>query len=114
MPSVFWFSKLKPGVDRAAYEAWVQQTDYRLAQGVAVIEHYRVHRVVGPMEGDDPLPYDYIEVLQVRDLDDYRAAMTREPAFRQIIAEIGAYVDSVGSAWGSMIAPLGKEPRLSR
>ena len=110
MASVFWFSKLKPGVDPTVYERWVQQTDYRLAQGLAVIEHYRVHRVVGPMEGAGRLPYDYIEVLQVRDLDDYRTAMTQDPAFQRIIAEIGAFVDSVGSAWGTMIAPLGKEP----
>lgn len=110
MPSVFWFSKLKAGVDAAAYEAWVRHTDYRLAQGVAVIEHYRVHRVDGPMEGDGRLPYDYIEVLQVRDLDDYRTAMTKDPGFQQIISEIGAFVDSVGSAAGTMIAPLGKEP----
>ncbi len=109
MASVFWFSKLKPGVDPAAYERWVQQTDYRLAQGVATIEHYRVHRVGGPMEGAGRLPYDYIEVLQVRNLEDYRAAMERDPAIQRIIAEIGAFVDSVGSAWGTVIAPLGKE-----
>jgi hypothetical protein len=109
MPSVFWFSKLKLGVDPAAYEAWIRHTDYRLAQGLAVIEHYRVHRIVAPMEGGGRLPYDYIEVLQVRDLDDYRVAMTQDPAFQRIIAEIGAFVESVGSAWGTMIAPLGKE-----
>jgi hypothetical protein len=109
MSSVFWFSKLKPGVDPVAYEQWVKETDYHLAQGLAVIEHYRVHRVFGPMEGEGRLPYDYIEVLQVRDLDAYRTAMTEDPAFQRIIAEIGAFVDSVGSAWGTMIAPLGKE-----
>jgi len=110
MASVFWFSKLKPGVNPAAYEGWVQSTDYRLAQGVAAIEHYRVHRVVGPMDGEARLPYDYIEVLQVSDLEAYRAAMERDPAIQRIIAEIGAFVDSVGSACGTMIAPLGKEP----
>ena len=109
MPSVFWFSKLKPGVDPAAYEAWVRETDYRLAQGVPAIEHYRVHRVVASMEGDGRLPYDYIEVLLVRDLDAYRTAMTKDPGFQRIISEIGAFVESVGSATGTMIAPLGKE-----
>jgi hypothetical protein len=109
MTSVFWFSKLKAGVDPAVYELWVQETDYRLAQEVAAIEHYRVHRVVGPVEGEGPAAYDYIEVLQVVDIDAYRAAMKQDPAIQRIIAEIGPFVDGVGSAWGTMIAPLGKE-----
>jgi len=112
MASVFWFSKLKAGVDPAAYESWVQQTDYRLAQGIDCIEHYRVHRIVGPVEGDARAVYDYIEVLQVRDIDAYRRAVKQDPAFERIIHEIGAFVDSVGSAWGTMIAPLGKEQGL--
>jgi hypothetical protein len=49
------------------------------------------------MEGDSRLPYDYIEVLQVRDLNDYRTAMMKDPGFPRIISEIGAFVDSVGS-----------------
>ena len=68
-----------------------------------------IHRVVGPMEGGGQLPYDYIEVLQVSDLEDYRTAMAQDPAIVRIIAEIGQFVESVGSAWGTMIAPLGKE-----
>jgi hypothetical protein len=109
MPSVFWFSNLRAGVDAAAYERWVQQTDYRLAQGVPCVRHYRVHRIAGPVDAGGRSPFDYIEVLEVTDIEAYRAALKDSPAIGQIIAEIGQFVDGVGSAWGTPIAPLGKE-----
>jgi hypothetical protein len=109
MPSVFWFSNLKAGADAAAYELWVQHTDYRLAEEVGCVGHYRVHRLAGPVEGEGNSPFDYIEVLEVTDIDEYRSALKRSPAIQRIIAEIGQFVDGVGSAWGSPIAPLGKE-----
>lgn len=110
MPSVFWFSKLKPGADPAAYEQWVRETDYRLAEGINSIRHYRVHKLLGPMEGDGAPPYDYIEVLEVRDLGEYRDALAQDPAIQQILAEIGRFIQGAGGAWGTPIAPLGKEP----
>lgn len=109
MPSVFWFSNLKAGVEAAAYERWVQHTDYRLAAGIECVQHYRVHRIAGPVEGDGGPHFDYIEVLEVADIDEYRAALKHSPAIQHIIAEIGQFVDGVGSAWGKPIAPLGKE-----
>lgn len=109
MPSVFWFSRLKAGVEAAAYERWVQQTDYRLAEGIECVEHYRVHRVAGPVEGEGEFLFDYIEVLEVTDIDAYRSALKHSPAIRQIIAEIGQYINGAGSAWGTPIAPLRKE-----
>jgi REDY-like protein HapK len=107
--SVFWFSKLKAGVDPAAYERWVQHTDYRLAQAIECVVHYRVHKLVGVVEGQGAPPYDYIEVLQVSDLESYRSAMQHDPALQQIIAEIGQFVEGLGGAWGTVIAPPGKE-----
>jgi len=109
MASVFWFSKLKPGANAAEYERWVQQTDYRLAQDLECVIHYRVHRVAGPVEGGGASPYDYIEVLEVADIDAYRSALQDDPAIQQIIAEIGQFIEGVGSAWGDPIAPPGKE-----
>jgi hypothetical protein len=112
MASVFWFSKLKAGAQAAAYERWVQETDYRLAQDIECVLHYRVHRVAGPVEGEGEAPYDYIEVLEVADIDAYRSALRDHPAIRKIIAEIGLFIEGAGSAWGDPIAPLGKDGRM--
>lgn len=79
MASVFWFSKLKAGAQAAAYERWVQETDYRLAQDIECVLHYRVHRLAGPVEGEGEAPYDYIEVLEVADIDAYRSALRTIP-----------------------------------
>ena len=113
MASVFWFSKLKPGAQAEAYERWVQETDYRLAKGIGCILRYRVHRIVGPVEGDGKPPYDYIEVLDVTDIGEYRSAMKGNAAMEQIVAEIGQFIEGAGSAWGDPIAPPGKEQGMA-
>jgi hypothetical protein len=109
MASVFWFSKLKPGAQAAAYERWVQETDYRLARGIGCVLHYRVHRIAGPVEGGGKSPYDYIEVLDVTDIEAYRSALKDNPALKQIVAEIGQFIEGAGGMWGNPIEPLGKE-----
>jgi TPP-dependent pyruvate/acetoin dehydrogenase alpha subunit len=100
MPIVFWFSRLQPGVDAAAYERWVREADYVAAKAIPAIISYRVYRIHGPCLGDDSAPYDYVEVVEVTDLDDYRRDIEQHPAARPIVAEIGHYVQSTGNAWG--------------
>jgi hypothetical protein len=95
-----------------AYERWVQQTDYRLADQLECLIHYRVHRIAGAIEAGGATPYDYIEVLEVTDIDAYREALKAHPAIQQIIAEIGQYIEGAGSAWGEPLAPMGKEDRM--
>jgi len=113
MTSVFWFSRLKAGADAAAYERWVQHTDYRLAQQIPSIVHYRVHRIAGPVDGNAPPPYDYIEVLEVTAIDEYRSDLTHHPAIQPILAEIGQFIEGAGSAWGEPIPHPGKEPHMA-
>ena len=91
MPVVFWFSRLRPGVDAAEYEQWVRDVDYRLAREIPSIRSYRVHRVEGPCLGDS-VPYDYVEVAEITAIDAYRRDIAQHPAAQRIVAEIGRYV----------------------
>ena len=100
MSVVFWFSRLQPGVDPAEYEKWVREVDYVAAKQIASLIRYRVHRINGPCLGDTAAPYDYVEIAEVTDIDDYRRDLEQHPAAHAIGAEIGKYVQSVGNAWG--------------
>ena len=100
MPVVFWFSRLQPGIDPADYERWVREVDYVAAKQIASLISYRVHRINGPCVGDTPAPYDYVEIAEVTDIDEYRRDLENHPAVHAIVAEIGNYVQSVGNAWG--------------
>lgn len=102
MPTVFWFSKLQPGMSAATYEAWVREVDYVQARQIPSILSYRVHRINGAYAGGT-VAYDYLEVVEVTDVEAYRQDIAQHPAAQKIVAEIGQYVQSVGSAWGNEI-----------
>jgi hypothetical protein len=99
MPTVFWFSRLQPGVKAEEYERWVREVDYVAARAIPSIISYRVHRISGPCVGDGA-PYDYVEVVEITDIEDYRRDIGQHPAAKAITAEIGNYVASMGNAWG--------------
>lgn len=105
MPKVIWFSRLRPDADPGAYERWVEQVDYPGARHIPSIRSYRVFRVVGPAvgRGDERFDYDYVEVAEVVDMPSYLRDLDEHPAAQAIIAEIGQYVESVGSAWGDSV-----------
>lgn len=88
MPVVFFLARLKPGVDPAAYERWVREVDYPTARQLPSIVSYTNHRLVGPFRKAD-VHYDYLEVIQVTDVDAYRRDLTRHElqALRQRLAE---------------------------
>ena len=104
-PTVIWYSKLQPGVARGVYERWVQEVDYPGAKQVPSLLSYRVYRVQGPCVGPQAgFDYDYVEVARVSDMQDYLRDLETHPAAQEIIAQIGRYVRSVGSAWGYPVA----------
>jgi len=102
MPTVVWYSRLQPDMDSATYERWVEEVDYPGARQIPSIQSYRVFRVEGPCVGDpnDAFAYDYVELVELTDMQSYLRDLDEHPAARAIIAEIGQYVESVGSAWG--------------
>ena len=78
----------------------MRTVDYPGADDVESIIIYRVHRVLGPFVGDPPANYDYVEIAEVTDIDDYMRDLDEHPSVEPIVGEIGDYVESVGSARG--------------
>ena len=105
MPIAVWYSRLQPGVDPADYESWVERVDYPGAREIPSIQSYRVFRVLGPCVGEANPAYDhdYVEVVEVEDMQAYLRDLEEHPAAKRIVAEIGDYVKSVGSAWGEAV-----------
>lgn len=104
-PRVVWYSRLQPGIDRQVYEQWVRAVDYPGAQEIGSLPSYTVYRIQGPAVGEEiPFDYDYFEVAEVTGLQEYLHDLGHHPAALRIVAEIGQYVESVGSAWGHPVA----------
>jgi len=72
MRVVFFLNKLHETVKAEDYERWVREVDYPTAKTLVSIVDYKVARIEGLLDGDDRPPYDYIERVEITDLDDYR------------------------------------------
>ena len=106
MTTVFWISRLKAGAAAADYEKWVREFDYVRAGELSSIVSYRAHRVYDhflPAKGGRP--FDYLEVIDVTNLEEYRKQLAEHPAAKAIAAEWGNYVELVYSLTGDFIAP---------
>jgi REDY-like protein HapK len=72
MKVVFFLNKLHESVKARDYERWVREVDCPTARTIPSIVDYRVARIEGLLEGDEEPPYQYIERVEITDLDSYR------------------------------------------
>ncbi len=100
MPVVFFLNKLRPGVEKADYERWVREVDYPTARALATIQSYVVARMDGTLDGGSPA-YDYVERVEVTDIDAYRAELAKP--------EMEAFARDWSSRVGESAALFGDE-----
>ncbi len=84
---------LKPGVDPAEYEAWARGTDIPSVNALASVEGYTVHRATGLFASDAPSPYQYIEVIDVPEMDPFVADIST-PQFQQVVSDLQRFADN--------------------
>ncbi len=70
---IFAVFNLKDGVSPADYEAWAKATDLPTVNALKSIESFRVFRSTGLLGSDAPPPYQYIEVLDIADMEQFGA-----------------------------------------
>jgi hypothetical protein len=64
---------LKPGVSVTAYEDWARAVDLPTVNGLPSIARFEVFRATGLLGSDEKPPYDYIEIIDVRDMGQFGA-----------------------------------------
>jgi hypothetical protein len=62
---------LKPGVDVAAYESWARAADIPTVRGLPSIAGFDVAAATGLLMSDAAPPYQYVEVIDVADMDQF-------------------------------------------
>lgn len=62
---------LKPGVAVADYEAWAKSRDIPGVRSLPSIDDFRIYRTTGLLGGTAPAPYQYIEVIDIADMDGF-------------------------------------------
>jgi hypothetical protein len=99
---VFFLNRLREGADPAEYEAWIRRVDYPVARAQGAITSYTVTRIEGMLAGEGQSPYDYLEVIEITDLDAYRA-LGALPEFERLLEEWSEYVAEAVMIHGEVI-----------
>ena len=99
---VFFLNRLHEGADPAGYEAWIRRVDYPVARAQEAITSYTVTRIEGTLSGEGESPYDYLEVIEISDLEAYRA-LGDKPEFQQLLREWSEFVAEAVMIRGEVI-----------
>ena len=92
MADLFWLTKLHPGTDLRAYEAFVRNADYPRVATFPSVKRYRVHRITGTLTGEAPPPFDCIEHFEVSDVAAYQVDRERAPGREAFRRELYSYL----------------------
>lgn len=93
MKTIVCLFNLKPGADRGAYERWARERDLPTVNGLDSVERFEVLRSAGLLIGDGKPPYEYIEIIRVRDMDAFFRDVGT-PAVQQGAAEFQSFADN--------------------
>ncbi len=102
MAVVFFLNKLREGVTGENYEQWVREVDYPTARALKTIKSYVVARTPATLEGA-PSPYDYIERVDVTDIEAYKAELAGAPGMEEFFAQWSSRVGESVAVYGDEI-----------
>jgi hypothetical protein len=85
---------LKSGTTVAQYEAWALGNDLPTVTGLPSIETFSVFRTTGVMGSQDTPPYQYIEIIDVKDMAQFGNDVAT-PKMQKIAGEFQQMVDVV-------------------
>ena len=85
---------LKPGKSATDYEVWARGTDLPTVNGLASVDRFSVHAATGLLGSEAQPPYDYIEILDVADMDAFGRDVASE-TMQRVAAEFQDWADPV-------------------
>jgi hypothetical protein len=82
---------LRPGVSAEAYERWARATDLPVVNGLPSVSSFEVLKASGLL-GGGPTPYEYIEILRLRDPAGLARDVATE-AMKRVAGEFRQFAD---------------------
>jgi hypothetical protein len=84
---------LKPGKTAADYEAWAKTRDLPTVNALSSIDKFEVFRSEALLGTEDAPPYQYIEIIDVADMDAFGADVASD-TMQAIAAEFQGWADT--------------------
>lgn len=69
MATLIVLFNLRTDVQKSDYETWAKNTDLKTVRSLKSIESFDVYESLGLLGSDTKPPYEYVELLQVNDMD---------------------------------------------
>jgi REDY-like protein HapK len=104
---ILFLTRLQEGADRAGYDRFVREILLPLASSIPSVRSYSVVRLDGLVEEEKgPIPFDYIDVIEVESAEAYKddiARMTDEGRLQEFDDEWTPFVDDWKAVYGEVI-----------
>ncbi len=84
---------LKDAGSAADYEDWARSTDLPTVNGLASVSGFSVHRATGLLGTDATPPYQYVEIIDVSDMDLFGEEVATA-TMRNVAGEFQAFADN--------------------
>ena len=84
---------LKADADVAAYENWAKTTDIPGVNAMGSVDDFSVYRTAGVLGSDAAAPYQYVEIIDIADMDAFGADVSTEAA-QKVAAEFQQCADN--------------------
>jgi hypothetical protein len=84
---------LKPGTNPAAYEAWARTTDLPVVRKLPSVDGFELFRTTGLFGSGQKAPFDYVELIAIRDIPGFRGDVASE-TMRRVAGEFRQFADN--------------------
>ena len=93
MANVIVLFNLKADADAGAYEAWARSTDLPIVNGLDSVDRFQVLKASGLLMSDAAPPYQYIETIEINDMDVFGADISSD-TIQRVAGEFQAFADN--------------------
>ena len=92
MTTIVVLFNLKSGVDRDEYETWARSVDIPSVRRLEGCGGFDVLRSEQLLDGSSGVPYAYVELIHVEDMDDFMGAVG-EPGAQAVAAQFREFAE---------------------
>jgi hypothetical protein len=93
MATLIVLFNLKPGISSEIYEAWAKSTDLPTVRALKSVPTFEVVKVQGVLGSDAPAPYQYVEAIEISDMDIFGQEVTTD-IMQKVAAEFQSFADN--------------------
>ena len=84
---------LKDAGSAADYETWARSTDLPVVNGLDSVDGFSVHRASGMLGSDASPPYQYVEIIDVNDMELFGEEVSTD-TMQKVAGEFQGFADA--------------------